>query len=203
MKYTGPKIKLSRQLNLPLTPKAIKFMHRKPYPPGMHGNRKGYRAKTSDYKRHLLEKQRLHAQYNVNERQMRNYIEKAIHAPGNPVDNLIRKFEIRLDAFVLRSGYAKTIYAARQYVNHRHILVNGRWVNIPSLHLKPNDVMSIKPKSRQLPCFTTAVEEMINLPPAYIERSTENWSAKLLYFPEREEVPISCDVPLVIEYYSR
>jgi small subunit ribosomal protein S4 len=88
-------------------------------------------------------------------------------------------------------------------VNHRHILVNGRWVNIPSLHLKENDVMSIKPKSRQLPCFITAAEEMINLPPAYIERSIEDWSARLLYYPEREEVPISCDVPLVIEYYSR
>jgi small subunit ribosomal protein S4 len=88
-------------------------------------------------------------------------------------------------------------------VNHRHILVNGRWVNIPSLHLKENDVMSIKPKSRQLPCFVTTAEEMINPPPAYIERSTEDCSAKLLYYPEREEVPISCDVPLVIEYYSR
>jgi small subunit ribosomal protein S4 len=203
MKYTGPKVKLSRQLNLPLTPKAVKFMNRNPYPPGMHGSRKGYHGKMSDYKRHLMEKQRLHAQYNVNERQMRNYVHKAIHASGNPVDNLIRKFETRLDAFVLRSGYAKTIYAARQYVNHRHILVNRRWVNISSLHLKPNDVISIKPGSRRLPCFITAVEEMVNLPPAYIERSIENWSAKLLYFPERREVPISCDVPLVIEYYSR
>jgi len=203
MKYTGPKVKLSRRLNLPLTPKAVKFMQRKPYPPGMHGNRKGFRGKMSDYKRHLLEKQRLHAQYNVSERQMRKYVKKAVRASGNPVDNLMRMFETRLDALLLRSGYAGTIYAARQYVNHGHILVNGRWVNIPSLHLKENDVMTIKPKSRRLPCFIMAVEEMINLPPAYLDRSIEDWSSKLLYFPKREEVPVSCDVPLVIEYYSR
>ena len=74
MKYTGPKAKLSRQLNLSLTPKAIKSINRKPNPPGMHGNRRGYRARISDYKRHLLEKQKLHAQYNINERQTRKYI---------------------------------------------------------------------------------------------------------------------------------
>lgn len=121
MKYTGPKVKLSRQLNLPLSPKAIKFMNRKPYPPGMYGERRGSRAKMSDYKRHLLE----------------------------------------------------------------------------------NDMITVKPKSRKLECFITAVEDMINLPPAYIDRSMENWSAKLLYFPKRDEVPVSGDVPLIIEYYSR
>jgi small subunit ribosomal protein S4 len=178
-------------------------MQRKPYPPGMHGGRQGYRAKMSDFKRHLLEKQRLQAQYNVSERKMRKYVKKAVHDPGNPVDNLIHMFETRLDAFVFRSGFGITIYAARQYVNHGHILVNDRWINIPSLHLKEDDVMTVGPKSQSLPCFITAVEEMINLPPDYIQRSIKNWSAKLLYFPKREEVPVSCDVPLVIEYYSR
>lgn len=203
MKYTGPRVKLSRQLGLPLTPKSNRFMERRPYPPGEHGEKKMRRSKTSDYKKHLMEKQRLRAQYNLHERQLRNAVQKAVHESGNTEDRIIQKLETRLDAFVMRAGLARTIYAARQYVLHRHILVNGRWVNIPSQKVKVEDEVTVKEKSRKLPCFVEAAEEMINPPPPYIERTSETMTARLLRMPTREEVPVSCDMPLVIEYYSR
>ncbi len=113
MKYTRPKVKLSRQLGIPLTPKAIRFMERRSYPPGEHGETKRRSAKMSDYKRQLLEKQRLHAQYNIHERQLRNYVKKATNKKGNAAENLIQILETRLDSIVLRAGLARTIYAAR------------------------------------------------------------------------------------------
>lgn len=203
MKYTGPRVKKSRQLGLQLTPKAGRFMERRPYPPGEHGQKNVRRSKMSDYKKHLTEKQRLRAQYNIHEKQLRRSVTKAARESGNTEDRIIQKLETRLDAFVLRAGLARTIYAARQLVNHRHILVNGRWVNIPSAKVNVGDEIRVKEKSRTLPCFIEAAEEMINPPPPYIERSRESMSAQLLRLPTREEVPVSCDIPLVIEYYSR
>ena len=203
MKYTGPRVKLSRRLGLPLTPKANRFMERRPYPPGEHGEKKLRRSKTSDYHKHLMEKQRLRAQYNLHERQLRNAVQKAVHESGNTEDRIIQKLETRLDAFVHRAGLARTIYAARQYVLHRHILVNGRWANIPSQKVKVDDEIAVKEKSRKLPCFVETSEEMINPPPAYIERTNETMTARLVRMPTRSEVPVSCDMPLVIEYYSR
>jgi small subunit ribosomal protein S4 len=204
MNTRGPKIKLSRQLGIQLTPKAEKYLQRRSYPPGQHGAAQGRRGKETDYKRHLMEKQRLRAQYNVEEKQTGQYIRKAIQNRGNPVDNIIRMFETRLDAVVYRAGLASTIYAARQFVSHGHILVNGRKVNIPSQHLKTNDVVSVKERSRKLQPFVEAAEEMVARPTVlYLERSREEMSARLLYFPKAEEVPVICEIPLVIEYYSR
>lgn len=149
MKYTGPKVKLSRKLGFSLTPKARKYMDRKPYPPGQHGPIKR-RAKLSDYGRQLLEKQRLRLQYNVHERQMRNYFREASRLAGNTGDNLIQLLESRLDALVYRAGFAPTIYAARQYVRHGHIEVNGKKVDIPSYRVKPNDVIQVREKVASL-----------------------------------------------------
>ena len=190
-------------MGLALTSKAVRFMERKPYPPGQHGEKKQRVRKISDFKRQLLEKQRLRYQYNIREGQMRIYVKKAIQQSGNPEDHLFQMLETRLDAFVYRAGLARTMSAARQYVTHRHILVNGKWVNIPSYRIKVNDIVSVKDKSRNLRCFIEATEEMINLPPPYLERSKQHMSAKLVSLPRREEVPVSCQAPLVIEYYSR
>jgi len=203
MKLKDFKIKTSRQLGLPLTPKAIRFMERRPYPPGEHGAMKRRFTKQSDYKRQLLEKQRLRAQYNIQERQMRNYVRKAVRKKGNTADNLIQMLETRLDAVVFRAGIARTIFAARQYVSHSHILLNGKWVNIPSHQVTQNEVVSVKKESRKLPCFIEAQEEMVSPPPAYLTRDKNNLSAKLLYLPKREEVTVSGEITLVIEYYSR
>lgn len=202
MKYTGPKVRLSRRLGIPLTPKAARIMERKPHPPGQHGPSQQYRrGRMSDYKRQLLEKQRLRAQYNISERQMRNYFRKAERAVGNTANRLIQLLETRLDAVVNRGGLAPTIYAARQFVSHGHIMVNGRRVNIASYQVKVGDVVSVKNKSRQIPAIVDAVESAS--PPPYLEFSPDDMSVKLLYLPDREEVPVIGEVHLVIEFYSR
>ncbi len=202
MKYNGPKVKVSRALGVPLTPKAAKIMEKKSYPPGQHGRIQRFKRKESDFKRQLVEKQRLRAQYNIHERQMRNYFRKASRQYGNTPDNLVQMLESRLDAVVYRAGLARTIYAARQYVSHGHIEVNGKRVNIASYAVKPNDVVAVRAKSQKIPCFTEALETT-GEPPDYLTRNKKQMSTTLVYLPKREEVPVICEVSLVIEYYSR
>ena len=156
MNYTGPKVKISRKLGLELTPKSRKITAKKAYPPGQHGAMKK-RAKQSDYGKQLLEKQRLRLQYNISEKQMGNYYAKAARMVGNTGELLLQLLESRLDSVVYRSGFASSIYAARQYVSHGHIAVNGRKVNISSYSLKPNDVVAVKEKSKKLDCFQESI----------------------------------------------
>jgi small subunit ribosomal protein S4 len=202
MKYTGPKVRLSRRLGLPLTDKAARIMEKRAYPPGQHGPAKQYRrGRQSAYERQLLEKQRLRAQYNIHEKQMRNYYRKAAQKQGNTVNNLMAMLESRLDAFVLRAGFAPTIYGARQVVNHGHVQVNGKRVNIASYQLGEGDTVSIRPKSQHMHMFAQSLANA--RPPMYVGLAKESFSATYLYVPTREEVPIVCEVPQVIEYYSR
>jgi small subunit ribosomal protein S4 len=198
--YTGPKVRLSRKLGFAITPKAGKIMERKPNPPGQHGGSKR-RAKVSDYGRQLFEKQRLRLQYNIHERQLRRYVDRAQRMVGNTGELLVQLLESRLDAIVFRAGLARSLYAARQYVTHGHLLVNGKRVNIPSYHVKPNDTIVVREKSKKLPCFQEAIRT--SAPPPYLEVSKSNLAVKYLYTPPREEVTIVCEIPLVIEYYSR
>ncbi|MBK9249651.1 MAG: 30S ribosomal protein S4 [Ignavibacteria bacterium] len=200
MNYTGPKIRISRKLGIALTPKARKVMDRKPSPPGQHGGAKK-RGKLSVYGQQLFEKQKLRLQYNIHERQMSNYFKKAAHSPGNTGDILVQLLESRLDALVFRAGFARSMQAARQYVRHGHIFVNGKLVDIASYSVKPNDAISIKESSRKLECFQESIRTA-GAPP-YITLSKADFSAKYLYLPPREEVPVVCEVPLVIEFYSR
>ncbi len=200
MNYNGPKVKISRKLGLELTPKSRKVTSKKPYPPGQHGPSKK-RSKQSDYGKQLLEKQRLRLQYNVSESQMRNYYKKAARMTGNTGDILIQLIETRLDSLVYRSGMATSMYAARQYVNHGHIQVNGSKLDVPSYQVKANDFIQVKEKSRKIECFQDAIRSAGS--PPYIELSKVEFSAKLLYLPPREEIPAICEVPLVVEYYSR
>ena len=200
MNYNGPKVKLSRKLGLTITPKAKKVTGKKPYPPGQHGASKR-RAKQSDFGRQLLEKQRLRMQYNISESHMRKYYKKATHMTGNTGDLLVQLMESRLDSLVLRAGFARTIYAARQYVTHGHVFINGRKMNVPSYQVKVNDVITIKEKSRNLDCFQESVRNTNS--PAYLEVSKADLSAKYIYVPTREEIPVEGEVPLVVEFYSR
>jgi small subunit ribosomal protein S4 len=204
MNARGPKVRISRRLGIALTPKANKVMQRRSNPPGQHGNAQGKQDKGTDYKRHLIEKQRLRAQYHINEQQMTEYVRKAIQQKGNPVDNLIRMLESRLDAVVYRAGLARTIYATKQLIAHGHFLINGKKADFSSQRVRVRDVVSVRPASRQLQPFIEAAEEMVAKPTlTYLERSKEEMSARLLYLPKAEEVPVLCEVPLVIEYYSR
>ncbi|MFP4367985.1 MAG: 30S ribosomal protein S4 [Candidatus Kapaibacterium sp.] len=200
MNYTGPKVKKSRKIGINMTPKAGKYAQKKPYPPGQHGNSKR-RIKQSDYGKQLLEKQRLRLQYNISEKQMLNYYKQASKLTGNTGDILVQLLESRLDAVIYRAGFARSIYAARQYVSHGHVYVNGRKLNIASYKVNVNDNVQIKEKSRKLECFQEAIRN--SMPPAYIEVNKADFNAKYLYIPAREEVPVQCEVPLVIEFYSR
>ncbi len=199
MNYTGAKVRLSRRIGLALTPKAAKIMERKKGGPGEQ--RRGRRRQPSDYARQLLEKQRLRYQYNIPERQMRNYFLKAARRHGNTGETLVRMLETRLDACVLRAGLARTVYAARQYVVHGHFDVNGHRVKSPSFQLSPGDTLQVREKSRRLTCFREVLGT--TQPPVYLAVDRNGLAVRLVSAPTREQVPVECDFTQVIEYYSR
>lgn len=201
MDLRGPKAKIARRLGIALTPKSAKYLDRRPYPPGQHGPT-GRPGKPSDFKRQLLEKQKLRAQYNVGERQLRNYFRQAAATPGNTPGRLLQLLETRLDATVLRAGFARTIFAARQYVRHGHITVNGRRVTMPAYQLKPGDTVEVAERSRAVPQIVQAVQAAAR-PPGYLEVDADNFRARLRELPSAEQVPVMCTLPLVVEYYSR
>jgi len=134
--------RLSRVLGIPLTPKSTRYFERRPYPPGVHGRR---RRNPSAYRLQLLEKQRLRGQYDLRERQFRRIINEAIRRPGKTGEVLIELLERRLDAVVLRSGFARTIYQARQMVTHGHITVDGQKVDRPSYRLQRGQIVGDTP----------------------------------------------------------
>jgi small subunit ribosomal protein S4 len=177
-------------------------MERKPHPPGQHGtSQQGRPRQVSDYKRQLSEKQLLKAQYDIHERQMRTYFRRAAQRTGNTMENLTHLLETRLDAVVHRGGLAPTIYAARQFVTHGHIRVNGKRVTYPSYHVDVGDTVSVKEASRRLQVIAEAVNSAA--PPPYLELAPEEMAVTLRYLPPREEVPIVCEMSQVIEFYSR
>ncbi len=199
MKFNGPKVKYSRKLGVALTPKATRFMEKKNYGPGMHGMKR--RRRQSNYGRQLLEKQRLRFQYNVSERQLRNYFARAAAKKGVTGDNLVEMLETRLDALVMRTGFAPTIFAARQVVGHGHIHVNGSKVDIPSYRVRPGDEIEVREKSRKLRIFNEP--RSASAIPGYLTVDDTGYKATLNAEPNRDEVPVVCEVPLVVEFYSR
>jgi small subunit ribosomal protein S4 len=201
MNRSRPKIKLSRALGIPLTPKSVKYFENRPYPPGPHGRA---RKQESDYKLRLREKQRLRAQYNIREAQLANAFTKAARTEGKTGEALLIDLERRLDALVLRAGFARTIYQARQFVVHRHVLVNGRRVDRPSYRLRPGDVITIAERSRALDPFQIAAAggNTEHVPP-YLDVRHDMLTARLDRLPTRAEIPVLCDEQLVVEFYSR
>lgn len=153
MNQTRPKVKRSRALGIALTPKCVRYFERRPFPPGQHGRA---RRTTSDYKVRLLEKQRLKAQYDLHEGQLRRAFDRAVRRPGKTGEELIVELESRLDALVLRAGFARTIYQARQVVTHQHVTVNGRRLDRPSARLQPGDVIAVAERSRGKAPFLAA-----------------------------------------------
>jgi small subunit ribosomal protein S4 len=199
MKFNGAKTRLSRRLGVALSPKAQRIMEKRPEPPGQHGA--STQRRMSDYAIQLREKQRLRFQYNVSERQMRLYFARASRQKGRTGPNLVRLLETRLDASVLRAGFAPTIYAARQIVGHGHFEVNGHRVTIASYGLKPGDTFRVRERSKKAQIFE--MDWAAYTPPGYLERDEASLSAKLVRLPDREEVPITCEETLVVEFYSR
>ena len=200
MNTPRPKVRLSRRLGLALTPKAVSYVERRPYPPGEHGRK---RKQQSDYSTRLLEKQRLRAQYDVSETQLRRAFDRARRTGGKTGEALIQDLESRLDATVLRAGFARTIYQARQFVTHQHVLVNGRRVDRPSYRLRPGDFVAIADRSRTKEPFQVAASGAHADAPAYLEVRPADLVARYDRTPSRDEVPVVCEEQLVVEYYSR
>ncbi|MEU1685161.1 30S ribosomal protein S4 [Micromonospora sp. NPDC005707] len=202
MNHPRPKARLSRSLGIPLTRKCVRYFERRPYPPGVHGrSRRG----TSDYQVRLLEKQRLRHQYNVSEGQLRRAFDEAARGAGKTGDTLVALLERRLDAVVLRSGLARSIYQARQLVAHGHFTVDGRKVDRPSYRLRPGQVVEVRERSRALPPFQLAATgaNADESPRPYLSVELTGLRATLLREPARREVPVICDEQLVVEFYSR
>lgn len=198
-------VRLSRALGIPLTPKAVAYFEKRPYGPGEHGRAR--RRTESDYAVRLKEKQRLRAQYGIREVQLRRTFEEARRESGLTGEALVELLEMRLDALVLRSGFARTIAQARQAVVHRHVLVDGKLVDRPSFRVKPGQVIQVKPKSQAMTPFQVAAagahRDVLPAVPAYLDVSLEKLRAELVRRPKREEVPVTCEVQLVVEYYAR
>ncbi len=199
MSYRGPKAKKSRALGVPLTTKAAAVMNRRPNPPGQHGG--GRKRQKSGYGEQLLEKQRLRFQYNLKEKQLRNYYKKAKRNKGNTATEFLKILESRLDNFVLRVGWAPSIYAARQLVVHGHIDVNGKRCSKPGCMISIGDVISLRAKAKELPLVTSSLQS--SSPPAYIEFLADKNSAHFVRQPGVDEIPIICRVNMVVEYYNR
>jgi len=202
MNNARPKVRISRALGVALTPKAARFMDRRPYPPGMHGRKQ---KKASDYATQLREKQRLRYQYDVSETQLRRAYDLAKRKPGKTGQNLVQLLETRLDAVVWRAGFARTIYQARQMVVHRHIVVDGRRVDRPSFRVVVGQTVEVAPRSKAKTPFIVAAEggwsdaEI----PGWLEVEKSELTAKVNALPVREQIPVTCDEQLVVEYYSR
>ena len=198
-------VRMSRALGIPLSPKAVRYFEKRPYGPGEHGRTR--RRQESDYAVRLKEKQRLRAQYGIREAQMADAFQEAKKEAGLTGENLVELLEMRLDALVLRSGFARTSAQARQAVVHRHVLVDGKIVDRPSYRVSPGQVIQIKPKSQTTVPFEVAAAgahaEVLPKVPAYLEVDLPALRAVLVRRPKRAEVPVECDVQMVVEYYSR
>ena len=174
------------------------------YPPGQHGKAK--RGKPSDYGTQLEAKQKMKFYYgNMNERQFRNIYRKAIQKKGNTTENLVSFLESRLDTVIYRAKFAPTVFSARQLINHGHIKVNGKKVNIPSYKVKAEDSIEVKDKSKDIANIIGSLASKEREVPEYIQLDEKNKKAKLVRIPKFSEVPYPTimEPNLVIEYYSR
>lgn len=198
----GPKVKIARALNLALTPKAARVMERRSFPPGQHGLAR--KKSPSTYKTQLLEKQRLKATYDVSEKQMRHYFELASRSQESTGTVLLSLLESRADSAIFRMGFARTMYAARQYVAHGHFSVNGRRIHTPSQRLRVGDVIAVNEKSKTHPQIVEALTQSGGVQvPEYYEINKVKMEGKLMAKPLRDQIPVKLDEQHVVEYYSK
>lgn len=198
-------VRLSRALGVPLTPKAVGYLERRPYPPGMHGRRR--RPTDSDYAVRLREKQRLRAQYGLREAQLRRTVADARRHSGSTGEAIVELLERRLDTVVLRAGFARTAAQARQVVTHRHVLVDGRRVDRPSYRLRPGQVVEVAPRSAALTPFVVAAagahRDVLPPAPPHLDVRLDALRVVVLRPPRLAEVPVLFDVAKVVEFYAR
>jgi small subunit ribosomal protein S4 len=200
-RYRGPKSKIARKFGEPIFGPDKVFEH-KNYPPGMHGL-SSKRRKKSEYGLQLREKQKAKYTYGILERQFRGLFHKAQTSKGVTGEVLLQLLESRLDNVVFRLGIAKTRAAARQFVSHKHIVVNGDVVNIPSYLVKPGDVIGVREKSKAMEEITDSLHSRRSTRYEWLEWANDQMAGKFLNRPERAEIPENIKEQLIVELYSK
>lgn len=198
-RYTGPKSKISRKFGEPIFG-ASKALQKKAYPPGQHG--RGRRRKPSEYALQLAEKQKAKYTYGVLEKQFANVFDKASRKKGKTGDILLQLLELRLDNTVYRLGLSNTRRGARQLVSHKHILVNGDVLNIPSYQVKIGDVISVRERSKSLEAISNNVTSSTRKY-SWLEFDKSQMVGKYVSVPTRDEIPENIKEQLIVELYSK
>ena len=198
-RYTGPSWKVSRRLGISLSGTG-KELARRPYGPGQHG--KDRRGKLSNYAEQLKEKQKVRFMYGVNERQFKKTFKEAASMKGIHGENFLKLLESRLDNVVYRLGLASTRRGARQLVNHGHITVDGKKVDIPSYRVKVGSVIAVKENSKEHPAMKAALEK-ITKRVEFVTFDDKKLEGKLVRLPERSELNADINESLIVEFYNR
>ena len=198
-RYTGPAYKKSRRYGFS-TLENGKDLAKRAYAPGQHGTDR--RGKASEYGIQLNEKQKVRFMYGLNEKQFKRLFQKAGKLKGVHGENFLKLLEARLDNVVYRMGMAVTRRAARQLVNHGHILVNGSKVDIPSYEVQPGDIITVKERSLEHPVIKNAIEANTTVAP-FVEFDAKKMTGKFVRYPERSELSADINESLIVEYYNR
>jgi len=202
-KRLSSKFKIDRRLGVNLWGKAKSPVNKRNYGPGQHG---ANRKKPTDYGVQLHAKQKLKGVYgNVSEKQLRKYYAEAIRRKGDTSENLIGILECRLDSVVYRMKFVSSVFAARQFVSHGHVMVNGKKVNIPSYMVKPGDEISVRNKAKEMAFVIEAAAATDREVPDYMEVDAKNFTGKFIRVPKLADVPYATQMEpnLVVEFYSR
>lgn len=199
-RYTGPKTKIARKFGEPIFGDDKSF-EKKNYPPGQHGNNRR-RGKKSEYATQLMEKQKAKHTYGILEKQFRNMYEKANRLQGITGEVLLQMCECRLDNVVFRLGLAPTRSAARQLVSHKHIVVNGSILNVPSYQVKENDIIGVREKSKSLLVITESLQNKKSVY-EWLSWNSEKKEGTLVNVPERTQIPENINEQFIVELYSK
>ncbi len=209
-RYTGASCKQCRREGTKLFLKGTKCftdkcpVERRPYAPGQHGQNTARRRKSSEYAKQLREKQKIKRIYGVSEAQFRNTFEKVTTLPGITGHNLLAALESRLDNMIYRMGFAPSRKAARQFIRHRHVEVNGKTVDIPSYLVQPGEEIRVRQKSRELGLVAAAMDQASRgAPLSWLAVDRETFSGRMLERPTRPNIPIAAQEQLVVELYSK
>ena len=199
-RYIGPKSRIARRFGEPIFG-ADKVLSKRNFPPGQHGNNR--RRKQSEYGAQLAEKQKAKYTYGVLERQFRNLFEAAAKADGITGEVLLQKLESRLDNIVFRLGIAPTRAAARQLVSHKHIVVDGKVVNIPSYSVQPGQIVGVREKAKSLEVIETALAGFNHSKYPWLEWDENTKCGKYLHMPDRQDIPENIKEQIIVELYSK
>lgn len=200
-RLTGPRLKIMRALGVDLPGLSRKTIENRPTPPGQHGM-KATRRRKSDYGVKLQEKQKLRFNYGLTERQMRRLIVEARKGSEPTGDNFLQLLERRLDNVIFRAGFAPSVIAARQLVSHRHVMLNGKSVNIPSIRVKLGDEIALKVTSLKIAMVVETLARPSLDRPEWLQWDETTKVIKVAHLPDADQVPFPVDVQQVVEYYS-